>query len=205
MKKSIVLLSAALLLLVLPAAAQRGNTRNAAPSNNAATAPHNASTPRANQGHVPPPPPSRATPSNNARPGGEGGPVSPANTRSDAERYPTGHINETPHVNHDTWYGHEAPNDPRFHIDHPFEHGHFANFGPDHRYGISRIDAEHHWFWFPGGGYFFVADWDWSVFSDWCWNCGDDFVVYEDPDHPGWYLLYNSMTGAYIHVQYMGM
>ena len=36
-----------------------------------------------------------------------------------------------------------------------------------------------------------VADWDWPICADWCWDCGDDFVVYEDPDHIGWYMLYN--------------
>jgi len=49
-----------------------------------------------------------------------------------------------------------------------------------------------------------VADWDWPICADWCWDCGDDFVVYEDPDHIGWYMLYNVHTGAYVHVSYLG-
>jgi len=59
-----------------------------------------------------------------------------------------------------------------------------------------RIDRDHHRFWFPGGFYFQVADWDWPMCADWCWDCGDDFVVYEDPDHLGWYMLYNVHTGV---------
>lgn len=70
--------------------------------------------------------------------------------------------------------------------------------------GRLRDDGDHHRFWFPGGFYFQVADWDWPVCADWCWDCGDDFVVYEDPDHTGWYLLYNIHTGVYVHVSYMG-
>ena len=113
--------------------------------------------------------------------------------------------NSVPHVANDHWYGHDRPNDPRYHLDHPFEHGHFANFGPSYRYSVVRIDANLHRFWLPGGYFFDIAAWDWPLVADWCWTCGDDFVVYEDPDHPGWYLLYNINTGAYIHVQYMGM
>ena len=66
------------------------------------------------------------------------------------------------------------------------------------------MDRNLHRFWFPGGFYFQVADWDWPICADWCWDCGDDFVVYEDPDHTGWYMLYNVHTGVYVHVSYMG-
>jgi hypothetical protein len=52
---------------------------------------------------------------------------------------------------------------------------------------------------------FEIASWDWDLASDWCWDCdGDNFVVYDDPDHPGWYLVYNVHTGTYIHAQYEG-
>jgi hypothetical protein len=69
---------------------------------------------------------------------------------------------------------------------------------------VERFDARFHRFWFPGGFGFEIAAWDWPLAADWCWNCGDDFVVYDDPDHPGWYLLYNMDTGVYVHVQYIG-
>jgi hypothetical protein len=165
----------ATMLLVHPVPAQRG-------------APVGQATPRANQGHVPPPP-SRSGP----------------RYAFDGERLRDGRINESQHVNHDQWFGHSIPNDPRFHLEHPFAHGRFPHPGPGFRYPIVRIDRDHHWFWFPGGFYFVVAPWDWPLFADWCWNCGDDFVVYDDPDHIGWYLLYNIHTGLYVHVQYLGM
>jgi len=81
----------------------------------------------------------------------------------------------------------------------PFDHGHFAHFGPGYRYHVLRIDRFHHWFWFPGGFYFEIAPWGWPIFLDWCWNCGDDFVVFmKIPDHIGWYLLYNIHAGVYV-------
>jgi len=116
-----------------------------------------------------------------------------------------GRVNSTPHVSNDHWYGHDRPNDRRYVVDHPFEHGRFEHFGPSYRYHVERFDRDHHRFFFPGGFSFEIASWDWDVASDWCWDCdGDNFVVYDDPDHEGWYLIYNVHTGVYIHAQYMG-
>jgi hypothetical protein len=145
--------------------------------------------PRANQGHIPPPPPARSNPAEERQ----------------AEHLPTGHVNDMPHVNHDQWFGHEAANDARFHLAQPFGRGRFAHVGPTYRYNVLRVDANLHRLWFPGGGFFDVAAWDWPLCVDWCWTCGDDFVVYDDPDHPGWYVLYNIHTGVYVHCVYMGM
>jgi hypothetical protein len=75
---------------------------------------------------------------------------------------------------------------------------------PSYRYRIERFDPDHHRFWVPGGFYFEVAPWDWPICADWCWDCADDFAIYEDTDHPGWYLLYNVHTGICVHVNYMG-
>lgn len=144
--------------------------------------------PRANQGRVPQAPVARPQP----------------RSKPEEEHHPTGHVNTTPHVNNDHWYGHASPNDKRFHVDHPFEHGRFEHVGASFRYNVLRIDRDQHRFWFPGGFYFDIAAWDWPLCADWCWDCGDDFTVYEDPDHPGWYMLYNVHTGGYVHVTYMG-
>ena len=166
-------------LLCLPAFAQRGEERGGQ---------HEHNTPRANQGRIPPAPARRDD--HRARP--------------EPERHDGGRINSTPHVNNDHWYGHDRPDDKRYHFDHPFEHGRFEHFGPSYRYRIERFDRDHHRFWFPGGYFFEVAAWDWPICADWCWDCEDDFVIYEDSDHEGWYLLYNVHTGVYVHVNYMG-
>lgn len=175
MKPHFAFLIGAVLLMALPVLAQHVEEHR--PPN----------TPRANQGRVPPPPAKRDV-----------------HAKPEVEHHASGRVNATPHVNNDHWYGHEAPNDKRFHLDHPFEHGHFEHFGPNYRYTIERFDPALHRFWFPGGFFFEVAAWDWATCADWCWTCGDDFVVYEDTDHVGWYLLYNVHTGVYVHVTYLG-
>lgn len=145
--------------------------------------------PRANQGRIPQAP-SQRTP----------------RAKPEPERRDGGRVNSTPHVNNDHWYGHDKPKDKRYHLDRLFERGHFERFGPSYRYNIVRIDPNLHRFWLPGGYFFEVLAWDWPLAMGWCWTCdADDFVIYEDPDHPGWYLLYNLHTGAFVHVLYMGM
>jgi hypothetical protein len=69
---------------------------------------------------------------------------------------------QPPHVTNDHWYGHDRPDDKRYRVDHAFDRGRFEHFGPSYRYRIERFDRDHHRFWFPGGFYFQVADWDWA-------------------------------------------
>jgi hypothetical protein len=140
--------------------------------------------PRANQGRIP----ERA----------------PREAIREGEHLPGGRVNDLPHVNHNHWYGHAMAGDARFHLGHPYEHGHFARLGPSFRYHVARIDRDRHMFWLPGGFSFEIAAWDWPVSANWCWDCGDDFVVYDDTGHPGWYLVYDSRLGSYVHATFMG-
>jgi len=82
-----------------------------------------------------------------------GAPAAPAPRRNNAQQpaHPT-----VPHVeNGRTWVGHDTgPNDPNYHLDHPWQDGHFSGgFGPAHVWRIAG----------GGPGRFWFNGWFWSV------------------------------------------
>jgi hypothetical protein len=110
---------------------------------------------------------------------------------------------DAPHVHtNDKWVGHATGRaDVHYHLDHPWEHGHFpGGIGRGHTYRIVGGNPSRFWF---GGFYFSVAPYDVAFCNDWAWD-SDDVVLYDDPDHDGWYLAYNVRLGTYVHVNYLG-
>ncbi|MCC7194047.1 MAG: hypothetical protein IT356_00670 [Gemmatimonadaceae bacterium] len=129
----------------------------------------------------------------------------PAGTKPSTQRTPDGRVNEFPHVSRGTWFGHASPDDRRFALAKPFEHGRFDGVGRANVYAVARVDAALHRIWLPGGYGFEVAAWDWPFVDDWCWTCGSEYVVYIDEDHPGWYLIYDMGTEGFVHATYLGV
>ena len=154
------------------------------------------------------PPPVRAAPPPNRAP--EGRPAEKAPERREAPRYygqaqgPAPRT-ERPRVEaNERWVGHESgPEDRRYHLVHPWHAGRFSGeMGAAHLYRLGGWDGGRHRFWFNGFAWG-VAAWDWEYVDDWDWS-NDQVVIYDDPDHEGWYLAYNERLGTYVHVQYDG-
>ena len=178
MKKTIGLFTASLLLSI-PVLAQRKGEQHGKPEVGGGHIPSRGPAPVR---HEAPPPRENAQPHYNDR---EGHPNAP-------------HVE----IKHDRWVGHDTGRgDAHYHVDHPWEHGRFSGgFGKSHVWRLGGGGPSRFWF---NNFYWNVTAFDIGLTAGWLWD-SDQVVIYDDPDHPGFYLAYNPRLGTYAHVEYLG-
>lgn len=195
MTRNMVVMMAGLALMAVPLAAQQHPARSGQQQRPAQRTtvhpPQRGSAPGVGGGHIPNAPPKRPAHAPSERPTGNtphiaGHPVAP-------------HVDIN--VKGDTWVGRSRPNSPRYHLAHPWEHGHFPGTVGSRQ--IWRLEGGGpNRFWFDG--YAFMVS---SEDANWCnnWQWGADYIVlYLDPDQPGWYIAYNARLGTWVHVEFLG-
>jgi len=198
---------ATLLVFALPAFAQHQNQKGSHPPiPSHGPAPFNG----APAHHPAPPNNSAQAPKSPENPHPSGNSNPPEQPRTPAPSQPSrnyadqpGHPN-VPHVdNGKKWIGHDTgPDDRNYHLNQPWEHGHFTGgFGRSHVWHLAGGAPDRFRF---SGWFWSVAPADIAFCSDWLWD-SDETIIYEDPDHVGWYLAYNVRLGTYVHVLYLGM
>jgi hypothetical protein len=203
--KPLIGLLTALLLITIPAAAQRhegggkGGPVGGGHIPDRGPAPHPGPAPHSAPAAAPAPAQQREAQQQREAPQQRGAPQQQTRNFSEGPGHPN-----APHVDarNDHWVGHDTGrSDARYHMDRPFEHGRFTGgIGRGHAWRIEGGGPSRFWF---GGFYFSVAPADLGYCGDWDWGT-DQVVIYDDPDHEGWYLAYNVRLGTYCHVEYLG-
>lgn len=202
MKKQIGVIAVSL-FFAFPVIAQQGGNRGgeqrgAAPVRHAAAPTQRHVNQSVGGGHIPAHGP---TPSHTVAkpPATKNGPAPKTARVPDQPGHPS-----APHVDAatDHWVGHDAgKNNPQYHLDHPWEHGHFpGEVGASHVYRLGGGTRDRFRF---DNFYFSVAPADYDDCADWQWDT-DDIALYADPDDDGWYLAYNVRLGTYVHVEFLG-
>jgi hypothetical protein len=203
MKKQIGIFAISMVLCIPLIAQQRGGDvaqrGGAAPAQRAAAPPQRKVNQPVGGGHIPTHGPTPSHTIAKPAPAPQGGKPATNARVADQPGHPV-----APHVDAatDRWVGHDGgKNNPTYHLDHPWEHGHFpGEIGASHVYRLGGGTRDHFLF---DNFYFSVAPADYDDCANWLWN-SDDIVLYADPDDPGWYLAYNARLGTYVHVEYLG-